>query len=152
TVEIIEWRVSLKKIILSLLIVSFLSGCSTKNSQADNNSLTSEVIHMESESSETTILYFGTVIDNGITNENGLFVSNLIPEDTTKAASFDEVILLTEEVTLIGQETGDPIDISDIKEGDTISVTLIEHAPTTMSIPPQIPGMAIVKIERVSEN
>ncbi|HJF17208.1 MAG TPA: hypothetical protein K8V19_06145 [Globicatella sulfidifaciens] len=142
----------MKKIILSLLIVSFLSGCSTKNSQADNNSLTSEVIHMESESSETTILYFGTVIDNGITNENGLFVSNLIPEDTTKAASFDEVILLTEEVTLIGQETGDPIDISDIKEGDTISVTLIEHAPTTMSIPPQIPGMAIVKIERVSEN
>lgn len=135
-----------------MLIVSFLSGCSTKNSQADNNSLTSEVIHMESESSETTILYFGTVIDNGITNENGLFVSNLIPEDTTKAASFDEVILLTEEVTLIGQETGDPIDISDIKEGDTISVTLIEHAPTTMSIPPQIPGMAIVKIERVSEN
>lgn len=107
---------------------------------------------MESESSETTIVYFGTVIDNGITNENGLFVSNLIPEDTTKAASFDEVILLTEEVTLIGQETGDPIDISDIKEGDTISVTLIEHAPTTMSIPPQIPGMAIVKIERVSEN
>lgn len=107
---------------------------------------------MESESSETTILYFGTVIDNGITNENGLFVSNLIPEDTTKAASFDEVILLTEEVTLIGQETGDPIDISDIKEGDTISVTLIEHAPTTMSIPPQIPGTAIVKIERVSEN
>ena len=142
----------MKKIILSLLIVSFLSGCSTKNSQADNNSLTSEVIHMESESSETTILYFGTVIDNGITNENGLFVSNLIPEDTTKAAGFDEVILLTEEVTLIGQETGDPIDISDIKEGDTISVTLIEHAPTTMSIPPQIPGMAIVKIERVSEN
>lgn len=135
-----------------MLIVSFLSGCSTKNSQADNNSLTSEVIHMESESSETTILYFGTVIDNGITNENGLFVSNLIPEDTTKAASFDEVILLTEEVTLIGQETGDPIDISDIKEGDTISVTLIEHAPTTMSIPPQIPGTAIVKIERVSEN
>ena len=142
----------MKKIILSLLIVSFLSGCSTKNSQADNNSLTSEVIHMESESSETTILYFGTVIDNGITDENGLFVSNLIPEDTTKAASFDEVILLTEEVTLIGQETGDPIDISDIKVGDTISVTLIEHAPTTMSIPPQIPGMAIVKIERVSEN
>lgn len=135
-----------------MLIVSFLSGCSTKNSQADNNSLTSEVIHMESESSETTIVYFGTVIDNGITNENGLFVSNLIPEDTTKAASFDEVILLTEEVTLIGQETGDPIDISDIKEGDTISVTLIEHAPTTMSIPPQIPGMGIVKIERVSEN
>lgn len=107
---------------------------------------------MESESSETTILYFGTVIDNGITNENGLFVSNLKPEDTTKAASFDEVILLTEEVTLIGQETGDPIDISDIKEGDTVSVTLIEHAPTTMSIPPQIPGMGIVKIERVSEN
>ena len=141
----------MKKIILSLLIVSFLSGCSTKNSQADNNSLTSEVIHMESESSETTILYFGTVIDNGITNENGLFVSNLIPEDTTKAASFDEVILLTEDVNLIDQETGDAIVLSDIKEGDTVSVTLIEHAPTTMSIPPQIPGMGIVKIERVSE-
>ena len=52
---------------------------------------------------------------------------------------------------MIDQETGDAIVLSDIKEGDTVSVTLIEHAPTTMSIPPQIPGMGIVKIERVSE-
>ena len=132
-------------------MVSFLSGCNEKNSQADNNDLTSDGVSMENESSETTILYSGTVIDSGVTNEKGLFVSNLKPEDETKAASFDEVILLTEDVNLIDQETGDAIVLSDIKEGDTVSVTLIEHAPTTMSIPPQIPGMGIVKIERVSE-
>lgn len=132
-------------------MVSFLSGCNAKNSQADNNDLTSDGVSMENESSETTILYSGTVIDSGVTNEKGLFVSNLKPEDETKAASFDEVILLTEDVNLIDQETGDAIVLSDIKEGDTVSVTLIEHAPTTMSIPPQIPGMGIVKIERVSE-
>lgn len=132
-------------------MVSFLSGCNAKNSQADNNDLTSDGVSMENESSETTLLYSGTVIDSGVTNEKGLFVSNLKPEDETKAASFDEVILLTEDVNLIDQETGDAIVLSDIKEGDTVSVTLIEHAPTTMSIPPQIPGMGIVKIERVSE-
>lgn len=132
-------------------MVSFLSGCNAKNSQADNNDLTSDGVSMENESSETTILYSGTVIDSGVTNEKGLFVSNLKPEDETKAASFDEVILLTEDVNLIDQETGDAIVLSDIKEGDTVSVTLIEHAPTTMSIPPQIPGMGIVKIERVRE-
>ena len=132
-------------------MVSFLSGCNAKNSQADDNDLTSDGVSMENESSETTILYSGTVIDSRVTNEKGLFVSNLKPEDETKAASFDEVILLTEDVNLIDQETGDAIVLSDIKEGDTVSVTLIEHAPTTMSIPPQIPGMGIVKIERVSE-
>lgn len=141
----------MKKLILSLLMVSFLSGCNAKNSQADDNDLTSDGVSMENESSETTILYSGTVIDSGVTNEKGLFVSNLKPEDETKAASFDEVILLTEDVNLIDQETGDAIVLSDIKKGDTVSVTLIEHAPTTMSIPPQIPGMGIVKIERVSE-
>ena len=142
----------MKKIFLSLLIVSFLSACNTKNSQANNSSLTSEVIDIENnESTETTILYSGTVIDSGITNENGLFISKLEPEDATKSASYDEVILLMEGVTLVEQESGDSIDISDIKEGDMVSVTLIEHAPTTMSIPPQIPGMGIVKVERLSK-
>ena len=103
------------------------------------------------ESTETTILYSGTVIDSGITNENGLFISKLEPEDATKSVSYDEVILLMEGVTLVEQESGGSIDISDIKEGDMVSVTLIEHAPTTMSIPPQIPGMGIVKVERLSK-
>ncbi|HJA89855.1 MAG TPA: hypothetical protein H9948_03600 [Candidatus Jeotgalibaca merdavium] len=141
----------MKKIILSLFVVFFLSGCNAKDSQTENNDLTSEAVSMESESSVKTILYSGTVIDSGVTNEKGLFVSNLKPKDETKAASFDEVILLTEDVNLLDQQTGDAVALSDIKEGDTVNVTLIEHAPTTMSIPPQIPGMGIVKIERMSE-
>ena len=132
-------------------MVFFLSGCNAKDSQTENNDLTSEAVSMESESSVKTILYSGTVIDSGVTNEKGLFVSNLKPKDETKAASFDEVILLTEDVNLLDQQTGDAVALSDIKEGDTVNVTLIEHAPTTMSIPPQIPGMGIVKIERMSE-
>lgn len=135
-----------------MFIVSLLSGCSTGNSQADNSDVTSEDVSMESESSDATVLYSGTVIDSGITNENGIFVSNLQPEDAAEASNFDEVVLLTEGVTLIEQESGDAINLSDINEGDTISVTLIEHAPTTMSLPPQIAGMGIVKIERVSQN
>src|SRR5699024_9275662 len=146
-----ERRVFLKRLILSLLMVSFLSGGNAKNSQADDNDLTSDGVSTENESSETTILYYGSVIYGGVRTEKRLLVSILQPEDETKAVSFDEVILLTEDVNLIDQETGDAIVLSDIKEGDTVSVTLIEHAPTTMSIPPQIPGMGIVKIERVSE-
>jgi hypothetical protein len=101
------------------------------------------------ETGEATVLYSGTVIDSGETHDNGLFLADLIPVDSSDATSFDEVILLMEDVPLIDQSSGKNVSLSDLEKGDSVRVTLVEHAPTTMSLPPQIPGMGIVKVEIV---
>lgn len=133
----------MNKLILGLIAVALLTGCGTENSKAKNN----EGI----ETNEETILYTGTVIDFGETLDGGLFLADLTPINSPEVASFDEVILLTEEVSLVDQKSGKPIVLSELVKGDTVQVTLIEHAPTTMSLPPQIGGNGIVKIEKVTD-
>jgi uncharacterized protein YceK len=133
--------IRLKKLILCFITTALLSGCSATSSQA---SINSEVVENE----EATILYTGTVIDSGETHENGLFVADLVPVESSEAASFDEVILLMEGVPLIDLSSGENVPLSALEKGDSVTVTLVEHAPTTMSIPPQIPGMGIVKVEK----
>ena len=54
-----------------------------------------------------------------------------------------------EEVPLIDQSSGENVSLSDLEKGDSVRVPLVEHAPTTMSLPPQIPGMGIVQVELV---
>ncbi|MCA9765480.1 MAG: hypothetical protein KC455_03580 [Carnobacterium sp.] len=132
----------MKKWIVSFIAVTFLAGCGVEAPKESSS---------ETDTAEDkTILYSGTVIDFGETHTDGLFISDLTPLDSTEAASFDEVILLTEEVSLVDQKSGESIRASELVNGDTVQVTLIEHAPTTMSLPPQIAGMGIVKIEKVS--
>lgn len=79
---------------------------------------------------EGQILYSGTVEE---INEESIFMINLEPVDNTDVPGFDEVILLTEPP-------------AELERGDKLDVILIENAPTTMSIPPQIPGNAIVEV------
>lgn len=133
--------ICLKKLIFCFLTTALLSGCGAASSQASVNS---EV----AENEEATVLYTGTVIDSGETHEGGLFVSDLVPVESSEAASFDEVILLMEGVPLTDLSSGETIPLSALENGDSVTVTLVEHAPTTMSIPPQIPGMGIVKVEK----
>lgn len=83
----------------------------------------------------TDILYSGTVAE---INADSILMSELTPVADTDAPAFTEVILLTT-----------PPD--DLKKGDTLEVTLIENAPTTRSLPPQIPGNSIVEV-RVSKD
>lgn len=118
----------MKKLILCFITTALLSGCGAASSQA---STTSD----DGETGEATVIYSGTVIDSGETHDNGLFLADLIPVDSSEAASFDEVILLMEDVPLIDQSSGENVSLSDLEKGDSVMVTLIEHAPTTMSLP-----------------
>jgi len=130
----------LKKLILCFITTALLSGCGAASSQASTDS-------EDVETGEATVLYSGTVIDSGETHDNGLFLADLVPVDSSEAASFDEVILLMEDVPLIDQSSGENVSLPDIEKGDKVNVILIDHAPTTMSLPPQIPGMGIVQVE-----
>ena len=52
---------------------------------------------------------------------------------------------------ILDKNTGEMLSVEDIKIGDTVNVLLIKDTPITMSLPAQIPGMGIVKIERVKK-
>ena len=136
----------------------FLAGCgqagisTDQSSNLDNESISSEVIQSsditESNQEENTILYKGTVAAQEDTSDESLLINDLTPMDHDEAAPFDEVLLLmNESIPLTDKQTGEELQVADIQEGDTVEVTLVENAPTTMSIPPQIPGNGIIKVE-----
>lgn len=133
----------MKQLVALFLAAAFLTSCGSESSQEK----TSEKL----EQNEKTITYIGTVIDFGQTHDSGLFLADLTPINFPEAAAFDEVILLTDDVSLVDQSTGEAIALSELVKGDSVQVTLIEHAPTTMSIPPQIAGNGIIKIEKTTE-
>lgn len=126
----------MKKILLSFMAAAFLAGCGAQTSEASTK-----------ESEQPTILYTGTVIDSGESYENGIYLSSLIPVDAPDVASFDEVVLLMNEEIELVHHDGEELEMTQLAAGDTIQVTLTEHVPTTMSLPPQIAGMGIIKVE-----
>ncbi|MDE1549086.1 hypothetical protein [Jeotgalibaca caeni] len=130
----------MKKILLGFMAAALLAGCGAETSEASTK-----------ESEQPTILYTGTVIDSGESYGNGIYLSSLIPVEAD-VASFDEVVLLmNEEIELVDHNTGDELEITELSAGDTIQVTLTEHVPTTMSLPPQIAGMGIIKVELMEQ-
>ncbi|SEK50986.1 hypothetical protein SAMN04488700_1672 [Carnobacterium iners] len=133
----------MKKLIVGFIAVAFLAGCGAENSK-ENSSETPTI-------EDKTILYSGTVIDFDETYTDGLFLADLTPLNSSEAASFEEVILLTEDIALVDQKSGESIAPSELVKGNTVKVTLIEHAPTTMSLPLQIASIGIVKIEKVTK-
>lgn len=154
---------NLKKHLLTGLIgATFLAGCGQtgvdpdQSSDLNNESMSSEVIGsdsvVESSQEETVILYKGTVASQEEVNEDSILINDLTPLDNDEASAFDEVILLmNDSIPLTDKQTGKEVQVTDIQEGDTVEVTLKEHAPTTMSIPPQIAGNGIVKVEVESQ-
>lgn len=134
--------------ILSLFLVFFLTGCLPNNSSSSNDQASSQLESSQEELSDSTISYTGTVGEGNESNDKRLLILNLQPETSSDAASFDEVVLLMEGVTLIESDSGDALELSEINEGDLVKVVLKENAPTTMSLPPQIPGNAIISVER----
>lgn len=142
----------MKKLLLSLLLIFSLTGCLPNSSSSSNSQANSQLESSQDELSEATIVYTGTVVEGNESNDRGLLISNLQPETSSNVASFDEVFLLMEGVTLIESDTGDALELSDINEGDLVSVILKEHTPTTKSIPPQIPGNSIISVERTSSH
>lgn len=139
----------MKNLFLSLLAITVLTGCSAKDTEEINSS--SDSINESSEivvkTDEESILYTGTVISSGEASDKSLFVSNLTPVTSTEANSFDEVVLLMEGVEILDKDTGETLSVEEVKEGAVVDVLLIKNAPTTMSLPAQIPGMGILKVE-----
>ena len=131
----------------AITTLTLLTSCSLANETEISDSSIENIVSTE----EKNILYTGTVISGGETSENSLFLSDLKPVDSLNVASFDEVILLLDGVDLVDKNTGEMLSVEDIKIGDTVNVLLIKDTPITMSLPAQIPGMGIVKIERVKK-
>ena len=147
-----------KMIVTGLTGAIFLVGCgqagmsTEQSSNLDNESVSSEAIQSsdiaESNQEENTILYKGTVAAQEETSDESILVNDLTPINNDEAAPFDEVLLLmNESIPLTDKQTGEELQVMDVHEGDMVEVTLVENAPTTMSIPPQIPGNGIIKVE-----
>ncbi|SFH65670.1 hypothetical protein [Pisciglobus halotolerans] len=135
----------MKPLMILLLAPILLFGCSA-NSADDRTPNSSET--SESQKEEKTVLYHAEVKEQGDQENNRIVLKDFEPVDpSTDAAAQDEVILLmNEEIPLVDKETNTPLTIEDVKKGAKAEVTLIENAPMTMSIPPQLPGMSIVKV------
>ena len=143
-------RVKIKKrnLIAIGVFSFFLVGCSPKKDAEVTSDVTTEMgsDHMENEENN---LYHAVVEERPEDEEKDrLFVSNLTPVvKESENASYDEVILLLgEDVSVTQEETGEKVDVEELKEGTAIVVELIANPPMTMSIPPQIPGNAIISI------
>ena len=142
----------MKNLLLGLLAVTVLTGCSAKDTEEVNSS--SDIINESSDlvvtTDEESILYTGTVIAGSEASDKSLFISNLTPVNSTEANAFDEVVLLLDDVEILDKETGEALSIEEVKVDAVVDVLLIKNAPITMSLPAQIPGMGIVKVEIVN--
>lgn len=143
-------KVKVKKsiFIATIFLGLFLAGCAPIKDAEVASDVTTEMgsDHMENEGNN---LYHAVVEERPEGEEKDrLFVSNLTPVvKESEKASYDEVVLLVgEDVSVIKEETGEKIGVEELKEGTAIIVELIANPPMTMSIPPQIPGNAIISI------
>lgn len=132
-----------------------LAGCSSNGlsePQKDSASFssTSESIseHVPEEEADT-VLYHGVVKETETKENMRLYMKNFVPHaSAADLPTYDEVILLVSEDTpLIDKQTEKPLTLEEIKENAQVDVTLQENFPVTMSLPPQIPGMSIIKVE-----
>lgn len=130
-----------KQMLVGLIGTVLLGGCTMANTKASSND--GNPAEISSEVAEGTILYTGTVKENS----DWLLIENLTPITEEDIPAFDEVVLLmNDDIPLTDQTTGKSITVPDLSIGDIVHVTLLEHTPTTMSLPPQIPGMGIVNV------
>lgn len=137
----------MKKLILVATLSLFgliMVGCSQSSSTQGGSSSQDT---SSSEQKKEKVEYSGMVKEDGSKEEQHLLLSNLTQTQENKSiASFDEVILLTEGVSILDKKTPEERSIEDIKAGSTITVFLVPEPITTRSLPPQIPGNSIVNI------
>ena len=141
--------------VLIILSGFLLVGCSSnglsepKKDSASFSSTSESVSEYVPEKEKETVLYHGVVKETESKESKRLFIENFVPNaSAADLPTYDEVILLVSEDTpLIDKQTEKPVAIEEIKENAQVDVTLQENFPVTMSLPPQIPGMSIVKVE-----
>lgn len=120
-----------------MMLIMVLSGCKVSN--------TEESIGSASE----TILYKGVVKVGVEPKENSLYLSSLESISSKESLTYGEVILLMDGIIVEEQETGKEIEVEELVSGDEIEVEMAKDAPIIRSIPAQIGGSGIVKVERV---
>lgn len=141
--------------ILLLSLIGLLAACgqkegssgtleSTKTAESDASEKNEESsVDRSQEPSEVMI---GKVKEAPDGEYQRLVLESLVPADTESETSpFDEVVLLTEGVTIV-DGAGKALSVEQIEVGATIEVTLIKDSPVASSLPPQIPGMSMIKI------
>lgn len=137
----------MKKLILVATLSLFgliMVGCSQSSS---NQAGSSSQDTSSSEQKKEKVEYSGMVKEDGSKEEQHLLLNSLTQaQENESISSFDEVILLTEGVSILDKKTQEERSIEDIKAGSTITVFLVPEPITTRSLPPQIPGNSIVNI------
>lgn len=129
--------VFLKKLIMGLLLLTVLSGC---------GKVSNEVVKV----TEDSILYTGTVIAGGESNEKSLLLSELNPISNNGLSSIGEVVLLMDGVEIVDQATGKELLAEEIKKGDEVQVELIKDYLLAESYPAQLSGSSVIKVEKVN--
>lgn len=122
---------------MGMMLITVLSGCKVSN--------TEERLGSASE----TILYKGVVKVGVDPKENSLYLSSLESIHEKETLTYGEVVLLMEGVVIEDQETGKEIEVEELVSGDEIEVEMAKDAPIIRSIPAQIGGSGIVKVERL---
>lgn len=137
----------MKKLILVATLSLFgliMVGCSQSSSTQGGSSSQDT---SSSEQKKEKVEYSGMVKEDGSKEEQHLLLNSLTQaQENESIASFDEVILLTEGVSILDKKTQEERSIENIKAGSTITVFLVPEPITTRSLPPQIPGNSIVNI------
>lgn len=132
------------KKIFSLLLLSllFLTACTSPTGSTTEASTVDSANNSNVEE-EKKVTYTGTI--KTIADEM-IYMDSLIPDEGADVISFEEVVLLMNEDIPLTDASGQAISLSDLTEGQTLEVVLAENAPMTKSLPPQLPGMAIVSV------
>lgn len=140
-------------IVLSVALIGLmgvLGACGQKKASSSQSStdqsFVSEPSRSLEEKQEAAEVLIGVVKESGTKENQRLVLKSLVPEDKeSETIPFDEVVLLTEGV-LIVDGNDQTVPIEKIEAGATIEVTLLTNSPVASSLPPQIPGMSMVKI------
>ncbi|WP_313468069.1 hypothetical protein [Carnobacterium sp.] len=141
--------------ILIVLAGFFLVGCSSNSlseppkDSASFSSTSESVSEYVSEKEKDTVLYHGVVKETEAKENQRIFIKNFVPDaSVADLPTYDEVILsVSEDTPLIDKQTEKSLTLEEIKGNAQVDVFLLGNFPVTMSIPPQIPGMSVVKVE-----
>lgn len=142
-----------KKYVLSAIVllgVVVLGACGqekvgpeSSGSSISSSEVTSSSTENQQEASEVLI---GKVKEGTTSEDQRLLLESLVPTDKdSETVPFQEVVLLTNDVKIVDGD-GKEVMIEKIEPGTTLEVTLVKNSPVASSLPPQIPGMSIVKI------
>lgn len=141
----------MKKLLTASLLLSIgvLTACSTANQTKTSESTPASNTASSSVQEAKTAIFTATVkeVTELDTQEKAIQVLLENPENVENAE--DVLLSFNDGVALNLDPTTLTVEQDELVPGVKVQVTLSENAPMTMSIPPQVPGNAIVSVEIV---